>query len=626
MNIRYLEDEGAEIKGSNRHIDSDEAGQMVSPSSSWEKNYTYCGYDRNGDDFYGADSLNLGHSTVTLDEEDDSAIDVNSEVWGSDSSLRRYFSIQNQWGKLYTSEKVSRKIMLDSMIKLLNTILESDLDLFMQFLPKILYFSVESPFSDIEHALKEFLEVKGEVFKRANILIPEVSKPSRYFEDQILPIETTIEPQASVFKEVFLTAGRVTHLDRILAWYPTYWVDSVASFNYIMRADGPLPHYIRNYIAILASSQFRCYYLVMQQEQEFLNNRGSPEWLKSTENLPPKLRNLLEVNAILAHQPWLIEPRHITNLICPEAPVSRWSMAELVHAFVIMATFRTLSIIALAMGVNLEFDLLMNAKANPEYLTVEPGPEAEIADDQQNGRACQLAQDLSSSERKGLGPEAVDGTTPSHYSEEHRVASQKGSVEKSKRPDAGSSNESKPSQENWGGLKKYLGSHTMEYRDFDVHSKDYSIFHIQDYNWEEQGYELLQHYYGGASLLDKQFTTVAELKDQPIDELLDDCADLAPIRRSVWHYAQRLQGLLQDDYNYAEVNSVMGIRLKTFVKHLVCMPYNLIEQKELICNFNLSPKKKCYLVLLAAEARKKSELIYAFHAITKNMALREGGI
>ena len=73
-----------------------------------------------------------------------------------------------------------------------------------------------------------------------------------------------------------------------------------------MRAPGPLPLHLRNYIAILASSRFKCSYLVHQQEEEFIVNGGDPHWLQGVEYSDPKIKKLLEVNAILAHQPWLL--------------------------------------------------------------------------------------------------------------------------------------------------------------------------------------------------------------------------------------------------------------------------------------------------------------------------------
>lgn len=47
------------------------------------------------------------------------------------------------------------------------------------------------------------------------------------------------------------------------------------------------------------------------QEWEFLANGGDPSWLKGVKYTPKKMQSLLELNAILAHQPWLANKDNI---------------------------------------------------------------------------------------------------------------------------------------------------------------------------------------------------------------------------------------------------------------------------------------------------------------------------
>jgi hypothetical protein len=93
------------------------------------------------------------------------------------------------------------------------------------------------------------------------------------------------------------------------------------------------------------------------------------------------MQKLLEVNAILAHQPWLIKKDHIENLIHGGDPLSRWSTAELVQTFVLMSTFRSLSSFVWGMGVNPELDfrthshdgLSSTSSPNPEPIDMSEG-------------------------------------------------------------------------------------------------------------------------------------------------------------------------------------------------------------------------------------------------------------
>jgi len=44
---------------------------------------------------------------------------------------------------------------------------------------------------------------------------------------------------------------------------------------------------------------------------EFLQVGGNPAWLQGLHCAPQKLRNLNEINKLLAHRPWLITKEHI---------------------------------------------------------------------------------------------------------------------------------------------------------------------------------------------------------------------------------------------------------------------------------------------------------------------------
>ena len=60
-----------------------------------------------------------------------------------------------------------------------------------------------------------------------------------------------------------------------------------------------------------AAARHQCSYLVNIQTTEFLLQGGDERWLKGLDHIPQKLRNLYEVNKILAHRPWLIGKSHV---------------------------------------------------------------------------------------------------------------------------------------------------------------------------------------------------------------------------------------------------------------------------------------------------------------------------
>lgn len=60
-----------------------------------------------------------------------------------------------------------------------------------------------------------------------------------------------------------------------------------------------------------AAARHQCRYLVNLHVLQFLRAGGDPQWLRGLDFIPPKLRNLNEINKILAHRPWLITKEHI---------------------------------------------------------------------------------------------------------------------------------------------------------------------------------------------------------------------------------------------------------------------------------------------------------------------------
>ncbi|XP_076372702.1 sestrin-1-like isoform X8 [Tachypleus tridentatus] len=115
----------------------------------------------------------------------------------------------------------------------------------------------------------------------------------------------------ALFADTFLQNNKLDHVTQVMGYHPQYLDPFLRTQNYILKGDGPLPFDYRHYIAIMASSRHQCTYLVKLQIQEFLLQEGNKEWLNGLCQVPQKLRDLDELNKILAHQPWLFNKSHI---------------------------------------------------------------------------------------------------------------------------------------------------------------------------------------------------------------------------------------------------------------------------------------------------------------------------
>jgi sestrin len=78
-----------------------------------------------------------------------------------------------------------------------------------------------------------------------------------------------------------------------------------------MYSQGALAYDSRHYIALIAAARHKCFFLVKKQETEFKLHNGNAEWLKGIDFIPQKIKDLYEINKLLAHRPWLLNHKHI---------------------------------------------------------------------------------------------------------------------------------------------------------------------------------------------------------------------------------------------------------------------------------------------------------------------------
>ena len=64
-------------------------------------------------------------------------------------------------------------------------------------------------------------------------------------------------------------------------------------------------------VFLQAAGRHQCAYLIDVQSTEFLLQGGDESWLQGLDFAPKKLRDLYELNKLMAHRPWLIQEHHI---------------------------------------------------------------------------------------------------------------------------------------------------------------------------------------------------------------------------------------------------------------------------------------------------------------------------
>uniref|UniRef100_A0A8D2KUP4 Uncharacterized protein n=1 Tax=Varanus komodoensis TaxID=61221 RepID=A0A8D2KUP4_VARKO len=143
-------------------------------------------------------------------------------------------------------------------------------------------------------------------------------------------------------------------------------------------------------------------------------------------------------------------------------------------------------------------------------------------------------------------------------------------------------------------------------------------FRAQDYSWEDHGFSLVNRLYSDIGhLLDEKFRKVDAL--QSCSMAKRQGCEHATFKRGIWNYIHCMFGIRYDDYDYAEVNHFLERILKLYIKTVTCSPEKM--NPEMFERFwkQFKHSEKVHVNLLVLEARLQAELLYALRAITHYM-------
>ncbi|XP_053871592.1 sestrin-3 isoform X3 [Malaclemys terrapin pileata] len=190
--------------------------------------------------------------------------------------------------------------------------------------------------------------------KRIRVSQPLTRGPSAFIPEKEVMQANGLNERTNLLVEEYSTSGRLDNITQVMSLHTQYLESFLRSQFYMLRMDGPLPLPYRHYIAIMAAARHQCSYLVNMHVDEFLKTGGIAEWLNGLEYIPQRLKNLNEINKLLAHRPWLITKEHIQKLV--KTGENNWSLPELVHAVVLLAHYHALASFVFGSGINPERD------------------------------------------------------------------------------------------------------------------------------------------------------------------------------------------------------------------------------------------------------------------------------
>lgn len=442
--------------------------------------------------------------------------------------------------------------------------------------------------------------------------------PSRFVpEEEILQVGSEDANMHSVFAETFADFGRLDNITLVMVFHPQYLDSFLKTQHYLLQMDGPLSPCYQHYIGIMAASRHQCSYLVNLHVNDFIHHGGDQKWLNGLENAPQKLRNLGELNKMLAHRPWLITKEHIEKLL--KAGEHSWSLAELIHAIVLLAHYHSLASFTFGCGINPEIHSDGGHTFRPPSVS--------------NYCICDIANGNHGSQEGHYPVGSVKLTDSSCEVEalmvkmkqlqegrDEEEASQEEMTTRFEREKTESmvfatEDEDPPPDID---VSRHFEDTSYGYKDFSRRGMHVPTFRVQDYSWEDHGYSLVNRLYPDVGqLLDEKFHIAFNLTYNTMAMHKD--VDTSTLRRAVWNYVHCMFGIRYDDYDYGEINQLLDRSFKVYIKNVVCSPEK--TSKRMYDGFwrQFKHSEKVHVNLLLMEARMQAELLYALRAITRYM-------
>ncbi|XP_026174202.1 sestrin-1 isoform X1 [Mastacembelus armatus] len=481
-------------------------------------------------------------------------------------------------------------------------------------LAHLLMLSKRCPFEDVRERCIRLLQSVQDLGVR--IPRPLGNGPSRFIpEKEILQVSKVDARTQSIFEDAFAALGRLDNISLVMGFHPQYLESFLRTQHYLLQMDGPLSLHYRHYIGIMAAARHQCSYLVNQHVENFLHFGGDPKWLNGLGEAPQKLQQLGELNKILAHRPWLLTKEHIERLL--KAEEHSWSLAELIHAVVLLTHYHSLASFTFGCGIMPEIHCEGGHTFRPPSLSQYCV--CDIANG--NGHANHHDDPFGNEEMCGEVEVLMERMKQLQECRDDEEASQEEMATRFEREKTESmlvvtaeDEECVPPRD----ISRHFEDPSYGYKDFSRRGEHVPTFRVQDYSWEDHGFSLVNRLYPDVGqMLDEKFQMAYNLTYNTMATHKD--VDTSMLRRAIWNYIHCMFGIRYDDYDYGEINQLLDRSFKIYIKTMVCSPEKTTKRMYESFWRQFQHSEKVHVNLLLMEARMQAELLYALRAITRYM-------
>lgn len=95
--------------------------------------------------------------------------------------------------------------------------------------------------------------------------------------------------------------------------------------------------------------------------------------------------------------------------------------------------------------------------------------------------------------------------------------------------------------------------------------------------------------------------------------------DTGEFRSAIAYYLKSIHGIKDERFRVGLINDIFTIEEKTYIKNLVCKPYQITRDSYFQFVEMLHDSEKCHVCILAAETKKQIALTYVAQAVQNFM-------
>lgn len=99
------------------------------------------------------------------------------------------------------------------------------------------------------------------------------------------------------------------------------------------------------------------------------------------------------------------------------------------------------------------------------------------------------------------------------------------------------------------------------------------------------------------------------------DHYGENKVDTYPMRNAIIKYLMGIHGIKDTYFNYCNINKIMHVHHKIFIKKLMCDPNN-VEFGDFRNLTMLTPEERCHVCILVMETKKRVELLFFTKALS----------